>query len=225
MQVLLIEDEPKVTSFIQKGLAENGHVVTVAYDGAMGKRMALQHDYDVIVLDIMLPYINGLDLCKQLREEKLTTPILMLTALGTPDDRVEGLQRGADDYLVKPFHFKELVARLHALTRRHYSQPAKKDALTFADITLDREKKTAIRNREEIILTAKEYALLEMFMLNSNRVLSRTFIAEHVWGEEFDPGSNIIDVYINYLRKKIEKEASAKLIHTVIGMGYIMKEN
>jgi len=224
MQILLVEDEPKIVAFIQKGLSENGYTLTIAYDGRSGLSMALQHDYDVIILDIMLPFINGLEICKQIRQESIHTPILMLTALGTLDDKVQGLQNGADDYLVKPFHFKELIARIQALTRRKNQPAAGNNTLQFADLLLNRNKKNAHRGNKEIVLTAREYALLELFMLNTNRVLSRSEIAEQVWGYDFDSSSNVIDVYINYLRNKIEKGFSSKLIHTIVGMGYILKE-
>jgi two-component system, OmpR family, copper resistance phosphate regulon response regulator CusR len=225
MNVLLIEDEPKVVEFIRKGLTENGCNVTVSYDGKTGKRMAIQEDYDVIILDIMLPSINGLEVCEQLRQEQVRVPIIMLSALGTVDDKVEGLQRGADDYMVKPFHFKELLSRIHALTRRNNKNIYTTSSLSFADLHLDRERKIAIRGKKEIILTAKEYGLLELFIVNSNRVLSRSFIAEKVWGNDFDASSNVIDVLINYLRNKIDKGFPNKLIHTVVGMGYSMKES
>lgn len=225
MNILLVEDESKVSEFIKKGLTENGFNVTVSYDGDTGKRMALQEDFDVIVLDVMLPNLNGFDLCRQLREHHVTSPILLLSALGSVDDKVEGFQKGADDYLVKPFHFKELLHRLQALARRHYKQgQMASPELSFASITLDQDKKIARREGKEIVLTAKEYALLELFILNNNRVLSRSFIAEKVWGNNFDSSSNVVDVYVNYLRNKIDKGFSDKLLHTVIGMGYIMKQ-
>lgn len=223
MHVLIVEDEPKIAAFIQKGLDENGYDVTTAYDGQLGLNMAQQADYDVIILDIMLPVISGLDVCRQLRQAGIRTPILMLTAMGTLDDKVQGLQQGADDYLVKPFHFKELLARIQALTRRQY-HITDNDTLQVADLLLDRNRKAAFRQHKEINLTAREYALLEMFMLNKNRVLSRSAIAGEVWGYDFDSSSNVIDVYINYLRNKIEKDFSSRLIHTVVGMGYVMKE-
>ena len=224
MQLLLIEDEPKIAAFIQKGLNENGYELTIAYDGKLGLNMALQGEYDLIVLDIMLPVVNGLEICKQIRRSGINTPILMLTALGTLDDKVSGLRQGADDYLVKPFHFKEFLARIEALTRRSLQQQPANDALQVADLVLDRNRKFAKRDDKEIVLTAREYALLELFMRNKNRVLSRSNIAEQIWGYEFDAGSNVIDVYINYLRNKIEKGFSSKLIHTMVGMGYIMRE-
>jgi len=224
MKLLLVEDEPKIAAFIQKGLSENGYEVTTAYDGKLGLGMALQGDYDVIILDVMLPVVNGLEVCKSIREQGVDTPVLMLTALGTVDDKVHGLQLGADDYLVKPFHFKELVARIQALTRRQNQHASNNTELRIADLVLNRSSKTVRRDNKEIVLTAKEYSLLDMFMQNINRVLSRSDIAEHVWGYDFDAGSNVIDVYINYLRNKIEKGFSSKLIHTIVGMGYIMKE-
>ena len=225
MQILLVEDEPKIAAFIQKGLNENGHEITIAYDGLSGQKMAMQGDFDIIIMDVMLPGINGLDICGQLRKDGITTPVLMLSALGTLDDRVQGLQQGADDYLVKPFHFKELLARIQALTRRRNQQFTNNSRIQMADLVLDRDRKYVQRDGKEIVLTAKEYALLELFLQNSNRVLSRSDIAEAVWGADFDSGSNVIDVYINYLRNKIEKGFSSKLIHTIVGMGYIMKES
>ena len=225
MNVLLIEDEAKVADFIKKGLSENGYNVTVSYDGVTGKRMALQEDYDLIIMDVMLPSINGFELCRQLRAERMGSPILMLSALGTVDDKVKGFEEGADDYLVKPFYFKELLYRLRSLTRRYRRSPEVNTNLSYCDVTLDWEKRVAKRGDREIVLTAKEYALLELFLRNNRKVLSRSFIAEKVWGNDFDPSSNIVDVYINYLRNKIDKGFSSKLIHTVIGVGYIMKND
>ncbi len=224
MQILLIEDEPKIASFIQKGLNENGYELTIAYDGRSGLSMALNGDFEVIILDVMLPFVNGLDICKRLRTEGVRTPVLMLTALSSVDNIVTGLQHGADDYLAKPFRFKELIARVQALTRRQFYNVIGDNTLQVADLLLDRNTKSARRDNKDIVLTAKEYLLLEMLMQNSNKVLSRATIAEHVWGQEFDSSSNVIDVYISYLRNKIEKNFSSKLIHTVVGMGYIMKD-
>jgi len=197
----------------------------VAYDGKSGLSIAQQGDFDLIILDVMLPFINGLEICKKIRQADTVTPVLMLTALGTLDDKVEGLQQGADDYLVKPFHFKELIARIQALTRRKNAPVLTNNVSRIADLILDRHKKTAHRNNQEIMLTAREYALLDLFMHNINRLLTRSEIAEQVWGYNFDSNSNVIDVYVNYLRNKIEKGFSSKLIHTVVGMGYIMKVN
>ncbi len=224
MRILLIEDEPKIAAFIQQGLTENGISVVQAYDGRTGLSMALQEDYSAIILDVMLPHLNGLEVCASLRAAGIDTPVLMLTALGTIDDKVEGLGKGADDYLVKPFHFKELLARIGALTRRSYAAPAE-NHLTLADVVLDRQKKTASRAGREITLTAKEYKLLELLLSNKGRVLSRAVIAERVWDYDFDPNTNVIDVYVNYLRNKIDKGFDKKLIHTMVGMGYIMKDS
>lgn len=224
MNVLLIEDESKVANFIEKGLIENGFNVTVSYDGNTGRRMAKQQDFDAIILDVMLPYINGFEICKELRSEKIYTPVLILSALGTIDDKIEGFEKGADDYLVKPFHFKELLLRLNALTRRKNANIFEEPLLEFGDILLDREQKIAKRNNKEIPLTAKEYALLELFLLNTNKVLSRSFIIERIWGNDYDSSSNLVDVYINYLRNKIDKGFDNKMLHTVVGMGYTLKQ-
>lgn len=224
MKILLIEDEPKVAAFIKKGLEEEQHQVEVAYDGEIGHRAILQHDYDVIIMDVMLPYMNGLQLSKAIREQGIRTPVLMLTALNSTPDIVDGLNAGADDYLAKPFHFSELLARTNALYRRTADFTSARSQLSFMDLSLNMDTKTASRENKEIILTAKEYALLELFMKNCNKVLSRAYIAQTVWGLDFDSGTNTIDVYINYLRNKIEKGFSGdRLIHTVVGMGYVMK--
>jgi two-component system, OmpR family, copper resistance phosphate regulon response regulator CusR len=224
MKILLVEDEPKVASFIKEGLEEENHEVTVVYDGHFGYKMATENRYDLIVLDLMIPYINGLDLCRQLRDKKINTSILMLTALGSIDDKVTGLDAGADDYLVKPFEFKELSARVRALSKRT-SPNGGSDApiLAIADLTLNNDSKIAKRGDKIIDLTAKEFLLLEYFLRNKGRVISRAEIAEKVWGINFDTGTNVIDVYVNFLRKKIDKEHPTKLIHTIIGMGYTMR--
>ncbi|SHM63756.1 two component transcriptional regulator, winged helix family [Chitinophaga jiangningensis] len=224
MKILVIEDEIKVGAFIKRGLEEHQHQVQVATEGPQGQQLALREDYDLILLDVMLPGISGIQICRHLRGSGVQTPILMLTALNDTTDIVDGLNAGADDYLSKPFHFSELLARVNALGRRH--QQFRNDAavLTLADLSLDTGTKTAHREGKEIVLTAKEYALLELFLKNPAKVLSRALIAESVWGLEFDTGTNTIDVYINYLRNKIEKGFSGdKLIHTVVGMGYVMK--
>jgi DNA-binding response OmpR family regulator len=224
MKVLVVEDEPKVASFLKQGLEEQAFDVTIAYDGFFGKKMALDNYYDVIVLDLLIPYINGIDLCKQLRAEGLKAPIMMLTALGSTDDKVLGLEAGADDYLVKPFEFRELVARLRALSNRYTDNLQDQKVLKLADLELDLYKKVVRRGGKSIDLTAKEFSLLEYLLRNKNRVISRAEIAEKVWDVNFDTGTNIIDVYINFLRKKVDKEFSLKLIYTMVGMGYIMKE-
>jgi len=224
MRILLVEDELNVSSFIKKGLAEQNYEIEVAHDGLEGKRKAREEHFDLIILDVMLPRFSGNEVCSDIRRYNKTVPVLMLTALGTLDDKVSGLEAGADDYLVKPFHFKELTARIKALTRRSLVEMQGKK-YTIADLVLDTHTRLVNRAGKEVFLTAKEYALLELFILNQNRVLSRGEIAELVWGIDFDTGTNIIDVYVNYLRNKIEKGFTGKLIHTVIGRGYVMRED
>jgi DNA-binding response OmpR family regulator len=222
LKILLIEDEVNVSAFIKRGLEEQSHQVDVAYDGITGKTLAFQNEYDVIILDIILPSSNGWEVCQSIRQLKLTTPILMLSALGTTDDKVKGLDMGADDYLTKPFKFKELQARLRALSRRRYA--ADQELFTIDDLEVDVSAKIARRNGQQLQLTSREFRLLEYFIKNKGRVLSRIQILEAVWEVDFDLGSNVVDVYVNYLRNKIDKNHKNKLIHTVIGMGYIMKE-
>ncbi|MEC5144082.1 response regulator transcription factor [Chitinophaga sp. 212800010-3] len=225
MKILVIEDENKVGAFIKRGLEEHNHQVEICIDGIAGQQAALEQDFDLIILDLMLPGINGLALCKNLRALDVSTPILMLTALNATQDIVDGLNSGADDYLAKPFHFSELVARINALSRRKNQFHQEQAVISFAGLQLNTHTKTATREGQEITLTAKEYALLELLMRNTGKVLSRALISEAVWGLEFDTGTNTIDVYVNYLRNKIEKGfAGEKLIHTVVGMGYIMKQ-
>jgi DNA-binding response OmpR family regulator len=224
MKILVIEDEPKVAAFLKQGLEEQAFDVTVAYDGFFGKKMALDNYYDVIILDLLIPYINGIDLCKQLRAEGLKSPILVLSALGSIDDKVLGLEAGADDYLVKPFEFRELVARIHALSNRYTDNLQDQKVLKLADLELDLYKKVVRRGGKSIDLTAKEFSLLEYLLRNKNRVISRVEISEKVWEVSFDTGTNIIDVYINFLRKKVDRNFGVKLIYTMVGMGYIMKE-
>ena len=216
--ICLIEDEQKVSSFITKGLEEQGYSVKIAGDGATALKLLQQEQFDLLIMDVMLPDTNGIDLCRKVRQKDTHTPILMLTALNQVHDKVAGLKAGADDYMVKPFHFSELLARMEALMRRNKSAE-ENHQLTFEDLTLDTWSKTAERAGKKITLTAKEYTLLELFMQNPNKILSREYIAEKVWEIGFDTGTNFIDVYVNYLRKKIEKDFKSKLIHTVIGMG------
>lgn len=223
-RLLIIEDEVKTARSVKQGLEEHHYHVEVAYDGNVGSKMALRGDYDLIISDIVLPGINGIEICKQLRLAHVQTPVLMLTALGTIADKIEGFDSGADDYLPKPFEFKELLARIKALLKRNPRIIAPARELSIADLTLNMETKKAVRAGTEIDLTAKEFALLEYFILNKNRVLSKVEIADHVWGIDFDTGTNVIEVYVNYLRKKIDKDFDHKLIHTQFGMGYIMKE-
>jgi two-component system copper resistance phosphate regulon response regulator CusR len=223
-KILVIEDEVKTAQSIRQGLEEHQFHVDIAYDGIMGKRMALRNKYDMIITDIIMPGKNGIDLCRELRKENLQAPILMLTALGTIADKLEGFDSGADDYLAKPFEFKELLARIKALLKRNPQILQESHHLTYADLELNLDTKKAVRNGKEIDLTAKEFALLHYFILNKGRVLSKVEIAQHVWGIDFDTGTNVVEVYVNYLRKKIDKDFASKLIHTQFGMGYIMKE-
>ena len=218
----MVEDEKKVASFIAKGLTEESYAVDVAYDGEEGAFMALENDYDLIVLDLMLPKLNGMEILKKIREAEKAVPVLILTAKDSIDDIVAGLEGGSDDYLTKPFAFAELLARIRALLRR--SREQKIMILSVADLTLNPLTREVKRGERKIDLTSKEYALLEYFMRNVNRVLTRTLISEHVWNYEFDPMTNVVDVYVNYLRKKIDQKSETKLIHTVRGVGYIMKE-
>ena len=224
MRILLVEDDVKVAEFIKKGLLEQSFEVEVAYDGAMGKRLALQQQYDVIISDVNMPQINGFDLVKIIRNEGVTTPILLLTAFGTTDDKITGFEAGADDYLVKPFEFRELLVRLKSLHKRSGDQSQSAKILKINDLELDLDKKTVVRAGQKIELTAKEFSLLEYFLRNKGKVISRVDIAEKVWDLKFDTGTNVIDVYINFLRKKIDKDFDKKLIHTMVGMGYVMRE-
>jgi len=221
MRLLVVEDEKKVASFIKQGLEEEGYAVDVALDGEEGLRMALGRVQDLIILDISLPKMDGLQVLKKLRQQKVIVPVLLLTVRSTIEDKVLGLDAGADDYLTKPFAFQELVARVRALLRRRAEgEPA---LLQLADLTLDPARRVVSRGGEKIDLTSKEFAILEYFMRNPGRVLSRTMIIEHVWNYDFDTMTNIIDVYVNYLRKKIDTGRKLKLIHTVRGVGYLLK--
>jgi DNA-binding response OmpR family regulator len=220
-KILIVEDEPKVASFIKKGLEENNYEAEIAYDGISAAKLAAQYNYDLFILDIVIPGISGLDLCRKLKKQNPLIPVLMLSALGTTDDKVTGFDSGANDYLVKPFEFRELLARVKALLHTAGLSSEKASRLVFQDIELDLNKKSATRNGSPIELTAKEFALLEYFMRNIGRVLSRNDIAEKVWDASFDFGTNVVDVYVNFLRKKIDRGFDKKLIHTRVGFGYI----
>jgi two-component system copper resistance phosphate regulon response regulator CusR len=227
MKILVVEDEQKVAAFLKNGLEEQGYDIDVAYDGYTGEKLALSRNYQLILMDVIIPMLNGIELCKKIKSYKPNTPILMLTALGTTDDKVTGFDSGADDYLVKPFEFKELTARIKALTKRSQIKDQPNYApsiLRVGDLELNLDKKVAIRESHEISLTAKEFALLEYLMKNRDRVVSRNDIAEHVWDINFDTGTNVVEVYMNILRKKVDKDYASKLIHTRIGLGYIMQE-
>jgi DNA-binding response OmpR family regulator len=224
MNILIIEDDTRIAELIQRGLQEQGFVSTLAYDGLSGKKLALQNDYNLIITDIILPKLDGLDFCKEIRQTKPDTPIIMLTALGTTDDKVEGFDAGADDYLVKPFEMRELLVRIRVLLKRHNKTPNNSgNILKYCELEMNLHTKIVKRNGQEISLTPKEFNLLEYMLQNPERVLSRVEIAEKVWDTHFDTGTNFIDVYINYLRKKIEKDFDKKLIHTKSGMGFILK--
>lgn len=226
MEILIVEDDLRVSELIQRGLQEQGFVTTVAYDGLSGKKLAAQNHYDLAILDIILPKMDGLDLCKYLRDTNPDIPIIMLTALGTTDDKVEGFDAGADDYLVKPFEMRELLARMRVLLKRKSnSSRTSGNILKYADLEMNLDTKIVKRNDSEINLTPKEFNLLKFMLQNPERVLSRVEIAEKVWDTHFDTGTNFIDVYINYLRKKIEKNFDQKLIHTKSGMGFILKSD
>jgi len=221
MRILVIEDEKKVARFIKRGLEEAGYLVDIAADGEEGLYLAEIDDYDLIILDLILPRKNGLEVCKELREQNIKVPVLILSARDSVEDKVTGLDMGADDYLIKPFAFSELLARVRALLRRGESMVPVK--LQVADLAMDTVTHTVIRDGKEIKLTSKEYALLEYFMMNLGKVLTRTMLSEHVWDYTFDTFSNVIDVYINYLRNKIDRDFERKLIHTVRGVGYVMR--
>lgn len=222
MKILVVEDEKKVASFIKRGLEEEKYEVVTIHDGEEGLNTASEKSFDLIILDVMLPKMDGVSIMKELRSRKVLTPVLMLTAKGEVEDIVAGLDSGSDDYLTKPFAFAELLARVRALLRR--SELDRGAEIRFADLRLDPVTHKVWRAEKEIDLTAKEYALLEYLVRNPNQVLTRTMIAEHVWDYTFDSFTNIIDVYVNYLRKKIDRDAEKKLIHTVRGVGYILKE-
>ncbi|HXV21083.1 MAG TPA: response regulator transcription factor [Desulfuromonadales bacterium] len=222
MRILVVEDEKKVASFIKRGLEEESFSVDMAYDGEEGLSMAEATPYDLILMDLMLPKMDGLAVIKELRSKGNKAPVLCLTAKDTVEDIVSGLDSGSDDYLTKPFAFAELVARVRALLRRGVQDRGAE--IRFADLRLDPVAHKVWRSNKEIELTAKEYALLEYFMRNPNQILTRTMIAEHVWDYTFDSFTNIIDVYVNYLRKKVDRDYDKKLIHTVRGIGYVMKE-
>lgn len=225
MNILLVEDEPNVVSFVKRGLEEEGHRVSVVMDGTSAGEMINMHHFDLILLDIMLPGKNGLQICREIRQNGSTVPVIVLTALGSTENIITGLDSGADDYVVKPFKFDELMARIRSVARRIPGKDTRlQNILSIADLTIDTETKTVVRGGREISLTATEYRLLEYLVRNRRRVLSRMDILENVWGVNFDMGTNVVDVYVNYLRKKIDNDPSNKLIHTMIGMGYVLKE-
>lgn len=222
MRILIVEDQPKMASFIKKGLVAQGYMVDISETGMGAESMIVETDYDLIVLDVNLPDQNGMDTARHLRRDGFRKPILMLTALSTTKDKIHGLDAGADDYLTKPFEFEELLARIRALLRRNHGNESSK--LRFGDIELDLVQRRVVRAQTEVNLTAKEFSLLEYFMRNPGRPITRIEISEHVWDVNFDTNTNIIDVYINMLRKKVDSPFDKKMIHTMVGFGYILKD-
>lgn len=225
-KILLIEDEANVVNLLKRGLEEEGYDISVAMDGISGYEMAGNHTFDLMIIDIMLPGMNGIDICRKLRQQKVATPILMLTALGSTENIVSGLDSGADDYLVKPFNFAELLARMRTLFRRNLDSDAdfqNDKVLSLADLQLNLDTKAVSRAGSVLQLTATEFRLLEYLLRNKGRVVSRMDILEYVWGVDFNMSTNVVDVYINYLRKKTDRDFDPKLIHTVVGMGYVLK--
>ena len=231
-KIVLIEDESSVVSFIKKGLQELDYEISVALDGSAGIKLVENNDFDMIILDIMLPDINGLEVCKEIRKKNKTVPILFLTALDSSENIVLGLESGGDDYLVKPFKFIELVARIKSLLRRSghsngtdlHEVENDENTYQFADLTVNDYTKKVVRNGNEISLTSTEYKLLLYFLNNPEKVISRSEILEAVWGVNYELGTNVVDVYVNYLRKKLDSQDDSKIIHTVIGMGYVLKK-
>jgi two-component system copper resistance phosphate regulon response regulator CusR len=226
-EILIIEDEPKVANSIKQGFEENGFAATVAYDGKIGLKLALTGSYHLIILDLNLPHMNGFEICKEIRASKNQTPIIMLTALGDIEDKMQAFGLGADDYVVKPFNFRELLARVRVFLKRSSSEEHDQHSqvLKIADLEINTDMKSVHRNGVLINLTAKEYTLLEYMVRNKGRVLSKVEIAEKVWDVGFDTGTNVIEVYINFLRKKIDKDADKKLIYNKPGLGYYIKED
>ncbi|PRD56186.1 response regulator transcription factor [Sphingobacterium gobiense] len=223
MEILLIEDEPSVISLIERGLKGENHRISIAMDGFTGLKMAGLNRYDLIILDVMLPGMNGLDVCKNIRMANEEVPILILSALNQTEDIVEAFNRDADDYLTKPFKLDELRARVNRFSRRATNRKSTSNTVSIGNLVIDRDSKTVTRGNTPIILTATEYRLLEYLLINKNKVLSRVDILEKVWSMDFNMGTNVVDVYVNYLRKKIDHPFEKKLIHTVIGMGYVLR--
>ncbi|GAB3789698.1 response regulator transcription factor [Spirosoma horti] len=225
--ILLVEDDRRIAQNISRGLTDEGYETVIAYDGLEGRQLALSHAFDLLILDVNLPGLNGYDLCRELRAENPHLPVLMLTALGEIDDKVAGLGVGADDYLVKPFDFRELLARVAACIRRAdlRTEPDEPDdIITVANLTLNRTTREVFRDGRVIELTTKEFVLLDYLMQHTGRAISRLELTEHVWRMPFDTGTNVVEVYVNYLRKKIDRDFSPKLIHTRSGYGYVLKE-
>ena len=224
MKVLLVDDDQQLSSFVKMGLEDHDINVTTAYDGKFGEQLALTKPFDVIILDVILPAINGFEVCRTLREKKVSTPILMLTSLDSTEDKVSGLDLGADDYLAKPFEFPELLARIKALHRRD-KEGVVQPYIRIADLKIDTLTKKVFRADREIKLTAKEYRILELLAVHKGKVFERIEIAQKIWGFSFNTGTNVIDVHINALRNKIDRDHQQKLIQTVVGLGYAIDDN
>jgi DNA-binding response OmpR family regulator len=224
INILIVEDEQRLAEILKRQFEDSGYNSDVAYDGYVGKQLVEKNSYNLIILDINLPLINGYDLCREIRKTNNRIPIIMLTAFGTTDNKIAGFEVGADDYVVKPFDFRELLARVNVFLRRADSNVMKYEKLGISDLEMDLNTKTVTRAQNKIDLTAKESLLLETFLKNKDKLLTREFIIEQVWGIEFDPSTNIIDVYVNYLRKKIDKDFKPKLIHTKFGFGFYCSE-
>lgn len=224
IQILIVEDEKKIADSISQGLRENSFQTEVAYDGKMGLQLFESGSFQLAILDINLPGINGYELCRSIRSRNPSVPVIMLTAMNTLDNKIEGFDAGADDYIIKPFDFRELLVRVRALLKRIHTTVATGVMLKAGDLQMNLDSKEVTRAGRTILLTAKEFQLLEYFLRNKNRVLSRVDIALNVWDIDFDSGTNVIDVYVNYLRKKIDKQFDTSLIHTQVGMGYVLKE-
>ena len=224
INILIVEDEKKIADALKQGLIENSFEAEVAYDGNIGLKMFKAQPWQLVILDINLPGINGYELCKTIRQVNESVPVIMLTAMNAVEDKIEGFDAGADDYIIKPFDFRELLVRIRALLKRLHSNVAVGTTLQAGDLVMNLDSKEVKRNDQLISLTAKEFQLLEYFLRNKNRVVSRADIALNVWDIDFDPRSNVIDVYVNYLRKKIDKGFDEPLIHTQVGMGYVLKD-
>jgi DNA-binding response OmpR family regulator len=223
MKILLVEDDPKISSFIKIGLESYDYLIDIAYDSTIGEKLALSKKYDVIILDVIIPGISGFELCKKIRNNNILTPVIMLTSLDSVEDKLTGFEYGADDYLVKPFSFQELLARIKALNRRN-RETIVNPVLKALDLEVDTITKKVRRNEKDINLTATEYKILELLLSNKGKVFDRILIAEKIWGFSFNSGTNVIDVHINSLRKKIDKDSPHKLIHTKKGFGYLLSE-
>jgi len=225
INILIVEDEHRLAEILQKQFTESGFTADIASDGYVGKKKAEQNNYDLIILDINLPLLNGYELCQEIRKKNTKVPIIMLTALGTYDNKLIGFDAGADDYVLKPFDFRELLARVNVFIKRSNISVIETRKLSIADFEMDLDTKTAVRRGKKIELTLKEFALMEILLKNKNKLLTRDYIIEKVWNIDFETGTNIIDVYVNYLRKKVDKDFEPKIIHTKFGFGFYCSES